>query len=128
GRVYVNELGLVTRRNPDSVRGADAAYISYKRLPESQEPEGFCPVPPELVVEVIGKGQGWKKLTEKASEYLQIGVDRVWVLDHKPRTLHIFRTGAEPFKLNGPDIVRDEQILPGFSCTVAELSERKPKP
>src|SRR5437773_5790894 len=38
GRVYAGELGLVTQRGPDTVRGADAAYISYARLPEGEEP------------------------------------------------------------------------------------------
>src|SRR5205823_5860915 len=56
GRVYANEIGLVTQRKPDTVRGADAAYISYARLPEGDEPEGYCPVPPEIIVEVVGRG------------------------------------------------------------------------
>jgi Uma2 family endonuclease len=126
GRVYVNEIGLVTQRAPDSVRGADAVYLSYAGLSAADEPEGCCPVPPELVVEVIGKGQGWRKPVEKAGDYLHRGVDRVWILDPRPRSLHVFRPDAEPARLEGDDVVRDESILPDFSCTAAELFERKP--
>lgn len=125
GRVYGNEIGVVTQRDPDTVRGADAAYISYARLPQKDEVDGYCPAPPELVVEVIGKKQGWSKLVEKAGEYLNMGVDRVWVIDPKSRAVHVFRSDAEPVRLTGSDVVADEAILPGFSCEASELFERK---
>src|SRR5437867_7278770 len=46
GRVFSGEVGIVTRRKPDSVRGADVAYYSYKRLPRGKQPAGFFAVAP----------------------------------------------------------------------------------
>ena len=34
GRVVTNDSGIVTQRDPDTVRGADVAYYSYARLPK----------------------------------------------------------------------------------------------
>ncbi len=123
GRVLGNEPGVVTQRHPDTVRGADVAFFSYARVPKGGEPKGFADVAPDLVAEVIGKGQGWDTLVTKAGEYLRMGVQRVWVLDPEGDTLHIFRPDQSPQQLSDADIIRDEMVLPGFSCRVAELFE-----
>lgn len=79
GRVFTNEAGIITERKPDTVRGMDVTYFSYKRLPRDQTPDGVSTVPPELAVEIIGKKQGWKVMVQKAGEYLRMGTDRVWL-------------------------------------------------
>ena len=121
GRVLTNEAGIIIEKDPDTVRGADVAYISYQRLPRGKAPDGFSTVPPELVVEVVGKGQGWREMVEKAGEYLRMGVDRVWVVDPQSCRLHVFRPDRGPMELTEADTVSDESILPGFSCVVGEF-------
>ncbi|HEY3246175.1 MAG TPA: Uma2 family endonuclease [Phycisphaerae bacterium] len=69
GRAVTNETGLITERGPDTVRGADVAYFSFQRLPAGREPPGFSEVPPNLVVEVLGKGQGWNVMLDKVAEF-----------------------------------------------------------
>jgi Uma2 family endonuclease len=121
GRVYSNEAGLITQSKPATVRGADVAFFSFKRLPRRSEPSGFSAVPPELVVEIIGKGQGWRKMVEKAGEYLRMGVDRVWIVDPKRRSLTVLRPDDEPTVLSEGQAVIDAKILPGFRCRVREF-------
>jgi Uma2 family endonuclease len=123
GRLFSDEAGIVVEADPDTVRGADVAYLSYQRLPRGQRPEGFGRTPPELVVEIVGKGQGWREMVEKAGEYLRMGVDRVWVIEPSSRRLHVFRPDAEPVILAATDRIEDGTILPGFSCTVGEFFE-----
>ena len=33
GRIVTNDAGVVTQRDPDTVRGPDVAYYSYRRIP-----------------------------------------------------------------------------------------------
>src|SRR5438067_11437479 len=33
GRIVINDAGVITRRDPDTVRGGDLAYTSYARGP-----------------------------------------------------------------------------------------------
>ena len=33
GRVITNDAGVITQRNPDTLRGADIAYYSFQRVP-----------------------------------------------------------------------------------------------
>lgn len=121
GRVLSGKPGLVVKRDPDTVRGAEIAYLSYNRLPLGDEPEGFCTAPPELVVEVLDQGISWGKTLQKTGEYLVMGVDCVWVIDPKSHRLHVFRPEGEPAILTEGQTVSDENILPGFSCTVADF-------
>lgn len=123
GRVLVGEAGIITQNNPDTVRGVDVAYYSYRRLPRGQEPQGFVTVVPTLAVEVVGKGQGWGKMVEKAGEYLAMGADRVWIINPGARTVHVFRPDAEPQRFGEADTLADEAVLPGFSCGVAAIFE-----
>lgn len=123
GRVLTSEAGVITQRMPDTVRGVDVLYISYRRVPKGKEPTGFLKTPPELAVEVIGKGQGWGKMVEKAGEYFALGVDRVWLVDPKRRTVHILEPNAEPIRLTMADTITDRKILPGFKCKVSEFFE-----
>ncbi len=123
GRVLTNEAGLITERRPDTVRGADVVYYSYRRVARGRGPKGFADVPPELVVEIVGKGQGWRAMVQKAGEYLRMGVDRVWVIDPKKRSLHVFRSDAPPSELGAGDRIRDAEMLPKFSCRVSDFFE-----
>lgn len=121
GRAFTNEPGVITERGPDTVRGADVVFFSYERLPRGKEPDGFYSVAPELVVEVTGKGQSRAQLAEKAGEYLRMGVDSVWVIDPRSRSLRVYKGIEPPFDLPETAELRDDRILPGFSCRVSEF-------
>lgn len=121
GRVLAGEAGIIVAKDPDTIRGADVAYISYERLPREAESSGFCSAPPELVVEVVGQGRGWGEMVEKAGEYLAMGVDRVWIIDPTSRRLHVFRPDGEPVALRKSDEIIGESALAGFRCVVDEF-------
>ena len=121
GRVYTNEAGVITETDPDTVRGIDVAYFSYRRVPRGKEPKGFSRTPPELAVEIVGQAQGWNKMLEKAGEYLRMGVDRVGIVDPQTRRVHILRPDAEPQIFGERQTISDPAILPGFRCRVRDF-------
>jgi len=121
GRVLSGEAGVVVETNPDTVRGMDVAYVSHQRLRRDSGRGGFLTIAPDLAVEIVGRGQGWADLVEKAGEYLRMGVDRVWVIDPKTRRVHVFRADTEPAAFSEDNTLTDETILPGFSCKVADF-------
>lgn len=121
GRVFAGEVGIITQRKPDSVRGADVAYYSFKRLARGKRPSGFFSLAPDLAVEVLGIGKGWDAALKKASEYLSAGAARAWILAPRGRTLHGLSADAPPRQLTHRDVIRDPGVLPGFSCKVAEF-------
>ena len=90
GRVMSNDAGVLTERNPDTVRGADVCYYSYKKLPKGPIPEGYLAIVPELVFEVRSPTDRWSKVIVKVGEYLNAGVQTVCVLDTQTETLTVY--------------------------------------
>ena len=48
GHVLCNDSGVVTERDPDTVRGMDVSYYSYSRLPKGPLPARYVDVVPEF--------------------------------------------------------------------------------
>jgi Uma2 family endonuclease len=120
GRAVV-ETGIVTDRGPDTVRGPDVSYWSAERLPLDQEPQGYPDVAPDLAVEVLSPSNRPARILDKMREYFERGVRMVWVVDSEDRTVTIYRLPDEGCVLHEPATLQVEDILPGFSCLVAEL-------
>lgn len=121
GRVLTNEAGLIVREAPDTVRGADVAYISYKRLPRAKTWTGFLRHPPELIVEVLGDDASWEDIETKTAEYHRFGVDLVWVVDPHTHTVRLYPKRGKGSVVHDGGEVRGGRLLPGFRCKVAEF-------
>lgn len=92
GHLLCNDSGLVTERDPDSVRGPDISFYSYSRIPKGNDPAGYANVAPEVAVEVRSPTDRWPKILEKVSEYLNAGVDLVYVIDAQSQTVFAYST------------------------------------
>jgi Uma2 family endonuclease len=90
GHVTGGDSGIVTERDPDTLRGADAAFTSYGRLPEDADLETYVDAVPEIVFEVRSPSDRWSKVLEKVAEYLNAGVLRVCVMDPPTKTIRIY--------------------------------------
>ncbi len=108
GHVLCNDSGVITERDPDTVRGADVAFYSYAKVPRGPIRQGYLDVVPDLVVEVRSTGDRWGDITAKVAEYHDAGVGVVIILDPDTEKAHVFRPGQPPREL-GPD---DELTLP----------------
>ena len=136
GEVLVGEAGVYTQRGPDTVRGADVAFLSAERA-ASCRPEGFLDIAPDLVVEVLSPDDRRAKVEEKIAEYLTSGVRLVWVADPARKSVRVYRSledvgsgGVEKSPLSGEglvtggtvfsgeDLLCGEDVLPGFSVPV----------
>lgn len=120
GRAVSGEVGIYVRHDPDTVRAADLLYISHERL-AGRTPSGYLDVAPELVVEILSPDDRWNEVMEKLAEYFAAGVDRVWVVAPKLRSVFSYCSLTESRQVGEGDILSDEEILPGFSLPVAQL-------
>lgn len=123
GQVLPGEVGVYTRRSPDSVRGADVLFISNQRLERISKDKAFLDVAPELVVEVLSPDDRPGDVARKIAEYLAAGVLLVWLANPSKRTIRVHRPAAEVRELGETDILTGEAVLPGFEVRVCELFE-----
>ena len=121
GRVTGNDSFVVTRQDPDRVRGADICYWSFERLPRGPMPGGLIRVPPDLVGEVRSPSDRWPDVYGKISEYLRADVRVVLILDPDTRTASVYRPEEiQQVFSNGGDLTIPD-VLPGFSIPVARI-------
>lgn len=123
GRVLTGEAGVIVARRPDTVRGADVAFISYQRLPKGPTEHGFLKQPPELVIEVLSMATSWEKMEEKVADYHAMAVDLVWVIDPQTMTLRAYPRGATPVLLRDSDTASADPHVPGFVVAVGAFFE-----
>jgi Uma2 family endonuclease len=93
GWVLSGEVGIVTKRNPDRVRGADLVFLSRQQV--SSIPNGFLTIAPELVVEIVSPNDRWTDIREKIDEYFAIGVKQVWIVEPPSRQLLVYKSPTE---------------------------------
>jgi Uma2 family endonuclease len=119
GEVLAGESGFRLSRSPETLRGADAAFLSNERWRGVSDRRGFLDVPPDLAVEVHDPTE--PDLSRKVRQYLEAGVRAVWVLDPETRSLTRHAPGEPPRTWSDPDAVVEEPVLPGFACRLREL-------
>ena len=123
GKVVVGEVGIYTHRNPDTVRGADVAFISNERYAQRQKKTGFLDVAPELIVEIMSPDDRWSEVKQKLKEYFAVGVKLVWVADPADKTVYAYRSLTDAREFTAADALTGDEVLPGFSVKVADLFE-----
>ena len=120
GKVIGGETGLITKRDPDGVRGIDVGFISNERLAQV-ESESFLDVAPKLVVEVVSPGNTWQEMREKIEEYFGVGVERVWIVEPKGQRVLVYRDASHFDEIGLSGMVRGEGVLEGFELPLDEL-------
>jgi Uma2 family endonuclease len=90
GRTIINS-GVITERDPDTVRGADIAFYSYIHIPPGRLPWGYLPVAPEFVFAVRSPTDPWPCILRKVAEYLDAGVSVVGVADDSTERVYVYR-------------------------------------
>lgn len=106
---------------PARVRRPDTSFIRYGRLPEERIPEGHTRVAPDLVVEVVSPNDGFSEVLAKVGEYLRVGVQAVWIVDPKTRSVGIMRPGGQSTWLQEDEELTGNDLLPGFVCRIRDL-------
>ena len=123
--IEANQLGVafteVNFNLGHNERIPDLSFVAANRIPPEGVPEGVWQIPPDLAVEIISPNDLHEKVSNKVLEYLEAGVKQVWIVSPEIRTVTIFRSMeqvqvfAANRKLESPD------LLPGFSCPLAEI-------
>jgi Uma2 family endonuclease len=120
GRVTV-ESGLRTESDPDTVRGPDVAFWSKERLPLDQKPAVYPEVAADLCVEVLSPHVTRARMNTKIREYFARGVRLLWVVDPEQQTVTIYGKPGEGRVVWDDATLTGEDVLPGFTCPVAEF-------
>jgi Uma2 family endonuclease len=106
----------------DLVRIPDVAFVAWDRFPERRLPKVPIPlVVPNLAVEVLSKSNTRKEMAIKRREYFNAGVELVWEIDPKKRTVTVYTSVKDITVLTIDDTLDGGTVLPGFELSINDL-------
>ena len=121
-KIVCGEAGFLLRKKPDSVSaGVDVAVITAAQADKRSRDTTLVEGPAVLIAEVQSPHDTTEEIAERVEEYLDCGVQIVWVINPYSRTVIVHRRGDEPLALDTRDTLSGFAELPGFSCPVAAL-------
>ncbi|MBD2496345.1 Uma2 family endonuclease [Nostoc sp. FACHB-280] len=123
GQVLSKWAVKLTQNQQDWIPIPDLTYISYNRLAADWLQDEACPVAPELVIEIISPGQTFGEMAEKATDYLNAGVLRVWVVDTQARTITVFVPASLPITYRHHQVITDD-LLPELEISPNVIFQR----
>ena len=107
--------------DPDRVRKPDGCFIRQEKLTPQVLSGEFLTVVPDLVVEVVSPNDLATEVDRKVAEYLEAGVQLVWVINPETRTGRVHRGNGTISPVQKADDLDGEQVLPGFRCRLSDV-------
>jgi Uma2 family endonuclease len=121
GVAFGAETGFVVERDPDSVLGADAAFVSHERLAAVEDIDKFFPSAPDLAVEVMSPSNTMREMGEKVALYFGAGARAVWVFNPKKKTVAVYTSPTDVQVLSEHDTLEGGEVLSGFRLELSKL-------
>lgn len=113
--------GFMVEREPDTVLGADIAFISHARLAAVEDLDKYIPFAPDLAIEVLNSTDTVQATDDKVALYFAAGSKAVWVFNPKRRTVAVYASLTDVRILTEADTLDGGDVLPGFQLSLAKL-------
>lgn len=121
GEVFGAETGFLVESDPDSLVGADAAFVSNERLAAVERFDKFFLFAPDLAVEVLSPSNTAQEMDEKVALYFAAGSRLVWVVNPKRRTVAVYASPFDVRILGEQGALDGGDVLPGFRLDLSKL-------
>ena len=106
----------------DTVRGPDVAFVAWDRLPNRRIPSDPVPgIVPNFVIEILSSGNAYSEMSRKRREYFHAGVQLVWMIEPRDRTVAVFRSSTDVTVVREGAVITGETVLPGWTINTAAL-------
>lgn len=126
---YFSGSDDLIRLMPKVVRGPDVSFTSWTQRPErTADTDAISNVIPNLVVEVLSKGNTRGEIAKKLKDYFFAGVQLAWVIDPKTHTAEAYTAPGEKEAIPADGELDGGDVLPGFTLPLAALFADLPTP
>jgi Uma2 family endonuclease len=104
------------------IRIPDVVFASYDPYRGRKRPRSAAPhLAPDLVAEVLSKGNTRAEMKRKLGEYFGAGVRLVWLVDHRKRTVSVHTSVDQSVVLKAGQSLDGGDVLPGLTLSLDEL-------
>jgi Uma2 family endonuclease len=108
----------------DTVRRPDVAFIRKGRLAGIDLERVPLPIAPDLAIEIVSKNDRADDLNLKVSQYLQAGVQAVWLFYPRTQLAYRYLAGKldpEVRSAKAGDRFDEPELLSGLSLPLSEI-------
>ena len=122
GEVYAGEVGCILDRDAKLTVGIDIAWISAdhaERLVDTTT--RMIDGAPALAVEILSPSEKQEDIGSKVDDYLNSGVQLVWIIDPHFHTVVVHCPGKKPELFIDDQQLTGGDVLPGFDVAVSAL-------
>jgi len=107
-------------------RNPDMAWVTRSRWEALTRPERarFAPFCPDFVMELRSPSDPLRHLQAKMQEYIDNGARLGWLIDPLEHTVYVYRPGAPVERLEAPETLSGDPVLPGFVLDLREIWNR----
>lgn len=121
GKIFGAETGFIIRRDPDTVRAPDIAFIAKENLLVARPASAFWPGAPDLAVEVLSPNDKTGEVDEKIGDWLKAGAKLVWIVDPQLKTVTVYRSATDVVVKTEKDTLDGGNVVSGFRTPVADI-------
>ncbi|HEV7299722.1 MAG TPA: Uma2 family endonuclease [Tepidisphaeraceae bacterium] len=129
GFVKANRLGSIATELPINCfpwlgnhgRRPDVCFFDWQRLPEGFASDEHVTVAPNWVAEVLSEHDNAIDVDEKLEEYLQAGVELIWIVNPAVRTVRVHRADGSVAFYHEADTIDGGTVFPNFRAKVHDL-------
>ena len=110
-----------------ATRSPDAAWVRRSRLDglTNEEKKRFIPLCPDFVIELRSPSDTLAFAEEKMREYMANGAELGWLIDPEAKCVHVYRRGEQVERMESPESVSGDHVLPGFTLDLRKIWEPK---
>lgn len=121
GIVCAAETGFLLKRNPDTVRAPDLAFVSQARVDQAGPVKGYWPGCPDVVAEVVSPHDIYSEVQAKALAWIEAGCKIVWIVDPKQKHVTEFRSETSIRVFAVKDRLAASDVFGDWSIEVGKL-------
>jgi Uma2 family endonuclease len=121
GETFAAETGFLIEADPDTVRAPDAAFVSHKKLKETDQTSAYLPLAPDLVVEVVSPSDSSSEVEAKAEQWLNAGSQIVLVADPKNESLRVYKSKSEIQVLRAGETFSSGEVCEDWQLAVSDV-------
>lgn len=121
GRCFMDGTGFALPPDDDVVRSPDAAFVRAGRLPDDELPDGWVPLAPDFIAEVLSPSETHSDVMEKIDDYFAGRTQLAWVVDPRRRGVEVHTLGQPIRWVPWGATLDGAPVLSDFRVAVAEL-------
>ena len=120
GMVFGQDTGFRIRRDPDTVRAPDLAFVAREKAALVPR-RGYPDLAPDLVAEILSPDDRAGEVLAKIGDWLEAGTRLVWVLDPERVESRVHRADGSIAIVALDGSLDGEDVLPGFACPLRDV-------